>query len=289
MNNRQLFQDVFIVVPLISNEFNDALIFSNNHSWFTKKQGKILFKIGGKINKEQLNLLKNKNHYIFEKDDFSLYNSWNQAMDFLSLKEINDSSLVIFLGIDDYLNEAYLDNVISSFKTKNNIDFLYGDVKSVLGNYSRVSKSNPRPNIFKKNNFSFDIPHPGLANKWSTIKNYRFNEEYQLAADMDFYIRISKDKIINHEYIPIIQAAIGANGVSNSYKAKSIYLREWKLIAIKNNVDLDLNIIRPRLKNLLTKIPFLFFIFRNIYWRIYGTKMNSNENLKNGFTFSNNN
>jgi hypothetical protein len=143
MKINQLFKDVFIIVPLISNEFNDALIFSNNHNWFTKKHGKILFKVGGKINDEQLKLLKNKNHYIIQKEDSSLYNAWNQAMDFLFSKEINDSSLIIFLGLDDYLNEAYLNKVTSCFKTKNKIDFFYGDFKSVLGSYSRVFKSKP--------------------------------------------------------------------------------------------------------------------------------------------------
>lgn len=277
MKNNHLFKDVFILVPFISNEFNDALIFSNNHNWFTNKQGKILFKVGGKINDEQLNLLKNKNHYIIEKNDFSLYNAWNQAMDFLILKEINKNSLIIFLGIDDFLNEAYLKKVITCYKNKNKIDFFYGDFKSVFGNYFRIIKSNSKPNLFKKNNISFDIPHPGLVHKWSTIKNYRYNEEYNLAADLDFYIRISKENKINYKYIPIIQVLFGAEGGSNSYKAKSIYLREWKLISAKNNVDLNLNLKRVSLINILSKIPFLFFIFRNIYWRIYGTKINTNE------------
>jgi hypothetical protein len=275
-----LFKDYYIVVPLLSSELSSATSFIKNHHWFIDNGGKIVLKIGGIVESDQKLVLQNISAIIFlEIEDFSIYNAWNQALDFLDYINICKNSYIIFLGLDDILEEDYLKRVSSITRRRNDIDFLYGDFKSVLGNYYRIFKSPQTPSLFKKNNFSFDVPHPGLVNNWSTIKNYRFSEEYRLGSDLDYYIRISKDRKITHKYIPVIQATIGANGISNNYKAKSLYLNEWKLISSRNSVSLDLNFKRSYLLNLLSKSPNLFIFFRKIYWRIYGKRIEINRNL----------
>jgi hypothetical protein len=278
--NTKLFKHYYIIVPFMSFELPLTSDFINKHSWFIENGGKILFKVGGFIeNNLQSNLKKNKSIILYEKKDFSIYNAWNQSLDVLDSLNINKNSYVIFLGLDDILKEDYLRKACDVVENSNKFDFLYGDFQSVLGNYHRNFKSKSNPNIFKKNNFSFDIPHPGLLNNWNLIRDYRFNEDYKLAADFDFYLRISLKKNVNFKYIPLIQATLGANGISNSYKAKSIYLKEWHEISLKNKVDLDLDLRRSRIINLLSRFPLLFSFFRNLYWKLVATKNKSNEKV----------
>jgi hypothetical protein len=256
-----------VVVPLLIKDEQAFILFLTKHLWIKKYLGILFVKTQFGLSDYAKKSIQNNDFELFEMPDNSLYDAWNQSLDHLNKLFIDQNFYLTFLGIDDELNEIFIrDNLqnINSLK----YDFIFGDAVTTLNDRSRKIYPNSSPKLFSKGPFQFDIIHPGMLNRWELIKNYRFNTSYKLAADLDFYIRISLENEIKYLYISIVQALIGSDGISQNAKSKFVYKVEEKEISNKLSVIIIANTYRTLLLIFLARFPKLYILFRKIYWRI---------------------
>lgn len=263
---------LWLVVPLLSKQTHEIQPFINQHQWFFDQGGKAIFKISGAVDRDFASQVSSPNIHLIQIPDKSLYEAWNQSMDFLQNMGIDESSYIIFLGLDDVWSENFFRQAMNLIKQHKCLDFIYGNSRHLFHGRYLDYTSPVNPALFGADNFVFDVPHPGMLNKWGSIFNQRFDTQFKLAADFDFYIGIAQQGNISFLKIDIVQAVIGADGVSNGATAKSTYLKEWKLIEAKRKVKLDLQIWRTRLLALLATQPYLFQIMRKLWWAVKAHK-----------------
>lgn len=263
----------WLVVPLLSKQTHEIRPFINQHQWFFDQGGKAIFKISGAVDRDFASQVSSPNIHLIQRPDTGLYEAWNQSMDYLQDMEIHESSYIAFLGLDDVWSENFFSRALDLIKQQKNIDFIYGNSRHLFqGRY--IDFASPiMPALFESDHFVFDVPHPGMLNKWGLILNQRFNTQFKLAADFDFYIGIAQKRKVSYKKINVNQADLGATGISNGPKAKSIYLKEWKQIEKKRGVKLSLQLWRTRLMALLAMHPYLFQIMRKLWWAVKATKV----------------
>ena len=267
------FKKIWIITPFLHNELPNLESFLESHKWFLTKGGKILLKSDGRIDQKQLDHLIGTGIVLIQKPDISLYDAWNQGMDFLLSINIDLDSYITFLGLDDRLSNDFCRKTIEAVKNDPKIDFIYGNGRSTLnGRYKDLAVTN-KPALFNGAEYVFDVLHPGLMNRWSTIRDQRFDINYRLAADLDFYIGITQRQQVIYKHLSVIQAIIGADGVSNNAKALNIYINEWTSISKKRGVFLRLDQRRMYFLRILSKFPRLFFILRRGYWSVTAKKL----------------
>ena len=263
--------NIWLIVPLLCSQEHELLIFIKRHSVFFNNGGRAILKVSGSLENKPTKLLQDENIHLIQKPDSSLYEAWNQSLDYLESIKIKADSYVAFLGLDDTICYKFCD-VATRFSGLD-IDFIYGDIYSELGQRFRRGRPALQPLLFNNyNEYVFDVFHPGMMNRWKSISSFRFDESFQLAADLDFYIRVSKSQNINSQYIGIIQAIVGADGISNSVVAKYIYMREWVLIENKLGVKILKKSTRTTWLIRLSSVPIVYNIVRKIYWGIVGKK-----------------
>ena len=263
----------WLVIPLLPDQGNEVSIFLTKHKWFVEKAGNILFKSSGGLDVEIANAIEDVGCKLIQTKDAGIYDAWNQAMDYLEeCADLDGNEYVAFLGLDDILIEDFCIAVVGFLKYPNIPDFIFGNSRLVLdGRFKdRISPINPK--LFGKNGYVFDVPHPGLMNRWGSIKYFRFDLRYRLAADFDFYIGIARATNIAYVKLSIIQAIIGSNGMSNSVKALDIYLQEWMMIASNRAVNLAVPKYKFTLMKLISTFPFVFRWLRRSLWIVRGEK-----------------
>ena len=254
-----------IILPLTSKDREKINEFLNKHIEIQKENVLFLIKINDPT--ESNLIIKHDNVMMLSKPDSSLYNAWNQALDFLEQQAANISiSYITFLGIDDIFSIEFFQKIKLMETESQNFDFIYGDALLRYKSSTTYSKSANEPKLFSKNNFRFDIFHQGLINRWKTIENQRFNENYKLAADLDFYIGICANNNITYKKIHMAQATIGCQGISNSPRANHIYKKEWQEIANKRKIKLDNDHLRQKALELISKNERIYFLMRDTVW-----------------------
>jgi len=194
-------------------------------------------------------------------------------MDMLESQPLTNDCYVAFLGIDDTIREDYCLAATRIAQPPAQPDFIYGDALNVSHGRVKYQVSPLMPKLFGKNDYLFDVPHPGLLNRWETIKKFRFDARYQLAGDFDFYIRIASSMDVTYAKVPKVQATIGADGMSNSLKALEIYPREWAMIASSHQVTLAVPRFKIALVRAIATVPPLFNLLRRLSWLIRGNNL----------------
>lgn len=107
-----------------------------------------------------------------------------------------------------------------------------------------------------------------MFNCWETIKNHRFDTQFRLAADFDFYIGIALSQEIKWKKLEVIQATLGGEGISGSLNSKQIYLKEWAIIEAKRGVKLGSNKLHTAVTAWISKSPLIYKWLRKAWWRI---------------------
>lgn len=244
--------------------------FIAKHQWFCREGGHILFKTAGSITPEAGHLIETAGCIFAQSEDSSVYDAWNQAMDILENQHLNVEDYVAFIGMDDELREEFCLAIAKLPRPPNPTDFIYGNAQyHFKGRYKNIITPD-RPKLFGQDNYLFDIPHPGMMNRWGTIRESRFDTSYQLAADFDFYIGIAHTTNVSHQKIQTIQATIGADGMSNSIEALEIYPREWSMIAANRQVHLTVPGFKIALFRKIANFPMIFHLLRRIAWKVKG-------------------
>lgn len=267
-----LYSNLCIVVPFMPNQAVELMRFDEKHDFFIRKGGRIIYKSCGKMDFDLATKVKKPNTILIEKNDKSLYEAWNQSLDFLEYYEIGNNHYIIWLGLDDELNEKFVDEACRVNRDELYFDFIYGDAIATFNNSKRYLISKFPPQLFSTVNCCFDIFHPGMMNRWEVIRGNRFDTKYMLAADLDFYIGISSNRKVTFKKLAEVQAYIGSEGVSKSFSAMKIYLKEWREIEGARSVTIKIDYVRSSILQLFTAAPNLYSIIRKIYWRIFGVK-----------------
>lgn len=266
-----VFANIWLIVPVVADHFRDIPSFLHTHQWFCEGGGHILFKATRDIvDKPIAAIIEAAGCKLSQVKDSGIYDAWNQAMDMLESQPLKEDCYIAFLGTDDALNTAYCLSVAGFAQQPIKPDFIYGNALYRSSGRSRYRASPLTPKLFGKDGYLFDVPHPGLMNRWGTIRKYRFDLSYQLAADFDFYIGIAHNTGASYKKINEIQAVIGSDGMSNSIKALEIYPQEWSLIASRRGVKLVVPRLKIALFRAIALVPAAFNFLRHLSWLIRG-------------------
>ena len=261
---------IWLIVAVVASDYPNLPVFLDKHRWLCAGGGHILFKAASVVDDPLANIIAAAGCTLLQVKDSGIYDAWNQAMDRLESTTLTNDCYVAFLGIDDTIREDYCLAATRIAQPPTQPDFIYGDALNVSHGRAKYQVSPLMPKLFGKNNYLFDVPHPGLLNRWETIKKFRFDARYQLAGDFDFYIRIASSMDVTYAKMPKVQATIGADGMSNSLKALEIYPREWAMIASSHQVTLAVPRFKIALFRALATVPPLFNLLRRIAWLIRG-------------------
>ena len=168
------------------------------------------------IVKEYEPKFKGKLKWISEKDH-GLYDAMNKGIGLAS------GDIVGILNSDDiFSNPKTLETIEKTF-LKNHCDGTYSDLEIRDAKLEKVV----RKFIAKKGNYKFGWypPHPTLYLKREVYQKHGlYNQEYRIAADYDFMLRIMKDTSVHLSYIPktlIYMRSGGAStdGIGGYYKS----------------------------------------------------------------------
>jgi glycosyltransferase involved in cell wall biosynthesis len=201
----------------------------------TNKNHELIIVDGGSTD-GTLEIFKNKNAdrllWISEPDK-GIYDAMNKGIQKAS------GEWIIFLGADDkFYNQYVLENIFST-STHDEIDFIYGNVKSEAykGLYDGVFDYEK---LLRKN-----ISHQSIFYRKSIFdKIGTYNLNYKTHADWDFNLRCFENKELQIKYVDNIIAEFGKGGLSSQHDAP--FLRESllprKIKFLKENISYLKNI-----------------------------------------------
>ena len=265
-----IFSNIWLIVPFTPTVCNVLPSFLNKHQWFYTGGGNILFKSAASIDQKTARMITSAGCKLTQTEDSGIYEAWNQAMDTLEKQHLDIDAYVAFLGVDDEINEIFCLSVANLAKQSSKPDFIFGDAKYRLHDKCKTRHSPVNPRLFGKNDYLFDIPHPGLMNRWGTIRPFRFDLSYKLAADFDFYIGVAQSTLVSYQKIQAVQSTMGADGMSNSLEALDIYPREWSQIAARRQVHLAVPRLKIALFRKIARFPMIFHLLRRMAWQVRG-------------------
>ena len=169
---------------------------------------------------------------LFQRKDNGIYSAINKGI------KLATGDIISVLHSDDfYFNEKVLSDVVNSFIINENLECLIGTTimkkklsENILRKYSPIN--------FKKWMFYIGIspPHPSMFLKSLIYKKYGFyNENYQIAADFEFYLRLFLVNKINYKFTDSTYVVMNYGGKSTfSFKSNLVSSKEI-LSSLKDN------------------------------------------------------
>ena len=192
--------------------------------------------------------LNSKNIILSRKDSISkliiendngIYEAWNKAL------KITSGDWIVFLGSGDSLVKGILNEISNIITLQKNIDLFISNIIifNQLGKKKIIQKIFSSKEMLKYK----QPPHPGIfMSKKLFLEFGNFNENYKIAGDYEFLLRIS-DKI-NYKHLDITSVEMMGGGVSTS------------LPVLKEGIKAQLN--HPKMTNInLVFHNLKFFIF----------------------------
>lgn len=164
------------------------------------------------IIKEYENKFTEKNisfKWISEKDN-GIYDAMNKGIDLAS------GEIIGILNSDDWFEIDTLEKVIKEYK-KTNFDMFYADIRIVMKERSFIKKSKLSNNITSRY-----WNHPTTFVRSSIYKKYKFKCE-SIHDDLDFLLRIRKNKNLKVVVLNEILANFRFGGVSNKKSIKNMF------------------------------------------------------------------
>lgn len=199
--------------------------------------------------------------------DNGIYDAWNYALEF------SCGDYISFLGIDDQpLGEFLCLSKRHCDTSKINPGLIYGNAITKRKNKFRRRTTPDRLEFFSKNGIILDFVHPGSLNNRKLFDGSRFDNSFTLAGDLDFYLGIkSMIQSMGIVKIPLDQAVVGGDGVSNSSEAYAIYHREFLAIGQKRSINFNPVLPRYKIGTIFRYIPTIFSLLRDLSWSIRST------------------
>lgn len=230
---------------------------------FEKLPIEFLIVDGGSCDGSVEKLLNKKNVKIVTSEpDNGIYDAWNKAIAHVS------APLVGFLGADDIIGYDFIDTVLKLSDTQ--AVFHYGNYQAVNGNKHRdvyVGEIKDL-NCYLMNCPYLPFAHPGTLISTHILKAIKFDDTYELAGDLDFFIRALKIYEIKVQYHNVLQVKFDTHGKSNSFSAYKIYAKEFKKIAKSYNLNYNSYIIKHLLISNIIWSPLVFQFLKSIKWSL---------------------
>ena len=155
------------------------------------------------------NDLKNntKNLKIISEKDFGVYDGMNKGV------ELASGEWIIFLNSGDaFYDKDTIKNIFDNKKYKE--DVLYGDVKIIINETnSKIVKAKSINSIY----YGMPFCHQSSFTRATVLKKYKFDLNYKIASDYDFFLKIYK-KGYKFKYINSIFSIYDGNGLSQNTK-----------------------------------------------------------------------
>ena len=151
--------------------------------------------------------------YSFQSEpDKGIYDAMNKSLDKAS------GEWILFMNAgDSFFDDKVLETIFQQDYL--DCDFIYGNVvllengkykKAYVGSINDITDQSP-------------ICHQGTMTRLETLKKYRFDDTYRLAADYDVMMRMNRDNCV-FQKIDCIVAIFGLGGTSSQQSIN--YLRE---------------------------------------------------------------
>lgn len=140
---------------------------------------------------ELIKLNLNKSDILISEKDKGIFDALNKGLDMAK------SDFIYWLGSDDFINIDYnfLD-IVNQFNNNDNLDCICST--TVFFNKNTVTRvfSIQKINLFLYK-IGVHLPHFSTIWRRSTIDNIRFDLNYKIASDYDFFFRVFLSKKIN--------------------------------------------------------------------------------------------
>lgn len=154
--------------------------------------------------------------FWISENDKGIYDAMNKGITFAS------GDIIGFLNSDDiYYDNNILEIISSSFN--DNIESIFGDIVYVNNKDTNVLNRHYSSKNFKLKHFSYGHmpPHPSFyALKKVYDKIGFFKDDYKIAADFDYLVRVLLINKIKFKYMNIIFVRMRSGGISSTYKNK---------------------------------------------------------------------
>ncbi|CVK19928.1 glycosyltransferase family 2 protein [Sporomusa sphaeroides] len=166
--------------------------------------------------------------YWISEPDNGIYDAMNKGID------IATGDYIQFLGADDALvNDYIIDEIVSMIHGE---DILSANILNINDTLFIQAKSN---NHVSRDNLNYNgemIPHPGMFCKRKLFSKKKFNINYKIAADYDFFLFFLFDQNVSFKFIDIPVVFFSMMGVSSTNKNGNI---EHKNIMTKYGINVN--------------------------------------------------
>jgi glycosyltransferase involved in cell wall biosynthesis len=201
---------------------------------------------------------------LCSRPDRGIYDAWNRALDECR------GEYFAFIGVDDRPQPGFI-RAAERFcaTTEPHPAVIYGDRVLERGHYQRRIAYRDRPRLFEADQPVFDIPHQAALNHRSLFESRRFDANYRLAGDLEFYVA-ARASIRERGYLrlPDVQVIAAEDGVSRSASSFGTYLDEF--LRIERTHDLSLGYSKGKLLFLkqLGRFPNFFALLKSLSWAL---------------------
>jgi len=203
-----------------------------------------------------------KNKKVFYLKNKGVYNAINYG-----IKKTTGDIIHILHADDIYQSSNTITDVINIIKDRNEKIFLSDIVFFKKNNYSSISRFYSAKR-FKKEKLNIAImpPHPGLFVKREIYNKILYDENYKIAGDFDFFLKVFLIKKIKFFYINLITVRMRMGGIStkniNAYiTSTNEILKSFKL----NNINSNLFYALSRVPSKIIQL----FIYSKFYCNKY--------------------
>ena len=204
----------------------------------------------------------NKKIRIFRRSDKNFYDSLNYA-----IKKAKGNYISILNSGDIYFSNKILKNMQTNILKHKNFDFYFSNL--VYYNKKKEVKRIWKSSELKNNlTDAFKIAHPTifLANK--VAKKFRYNDNYNISADLDLILKLIHNNI-KYKYLNFFSLVMEAKGMSSSLNNFIIKIQEDLNINKKYFKNYIFNFFEQKLKkissvSLFNKKAFSNLISKNI-------------------------
>ena len=195
-----------IIITTTLNEEKEIFLHIDYLNELADKYGIKYVIIDGGSKDKTLQIIESKDTLgnIFKSTNCSIYKAWNIGIDYAS-----NNTYICFLGVGDRLSELYIEGLYS------NIDRYRYDVLFTHLDTNKKQKLTSDVNSSLMHWTRLPFPHAGAFFRKDLFeKNGKFNEEFKIAGDLEWLLRLN------------YYARVGKNNIKYKYIEKgSVYMR----------------------------------------------------------------
>ena len=170
--------------------------------------------------------------WISEPDN-GIYNAMNKGIN------LAGGDIIGILNSDDfYYDEFVIERIVKEFKKDNDLDAVHTNLYYVKNENTNINVRLWKTGEFKAGSFfkGWHPAHPTLFLKREVYKKYGlFDENFKLAADFEFMLRIFERYKIKSKYLPIETVKMRLGGATNKNLSNIIMGNKECLKAFSNN------------------------------------------------------